>query len=106
MSRYALAAILVVAFSSQADAQIVGGRPETGTYSARPVLLGGVPHYPYDTGEYALGGFGGLARFRGYFVIPSPDGGIGDGEWDGDTSAAHGPRHRHRWALRIGSFCR
>lgn len=106
MRRYAMAAFLITAISSQADAQVVGGRPETGTYSARPIVVDGVRYYPYDTGDYALGGFAGLARFRGYFVILSPDGAPFGSESVGDGDANYGPRHRRSCTLRIGSFHR
>jgi hypothetical protein len=33
------------------------------------VLVGADGHYPFDTGAYLLGGFEGLARYYGSFVM-------------------------------------
>ena len=104
MSRYVIAAVLAIIFTSQADAQYVATPiPGAGYYSPGGRVVGGgyyytpngVParYFTYDTGEYALAGFGGVARYQGYFVMQP--GAVPPSPYAEDASVGH-----NGWSLR------
>lgn len=86
MNRFVIAAAVAALFGARADAQVIAGTasgyPPPGPiagqgtsyfYKSGNVLIGSAGYFPYDTGEYALAGFDGVARYSGYFtMMPSP----------------------------------
>jgi hypothetical protein len=89
MKRYAIAVVLLAALGRTAGAQppvlvetpprpvvtppviiqIPASKPPVGFYKSGHVLVGADGYYPFDSGDYLLGGTDGLARFRGHFVM-------------------------------------
>jgi hypothetical protein len=106
MNRFVFAAVLATLFGSRADAQVyvdTTGNPGLGFYKSGNVLVGSNGYYPYDTGDYALAGFAGLARQSGFFTMVGPGGFYGPAPFGtgNDGGAYCPPRHGHghfrRW---------
>jgi len=90
MARYAIPTVLLVLFAPLAGAQpITTGpplapapgpiiipvptvKPPYGYYKSGGVLVGADGYLPFDTGPYLLGGFEGLTRYYGSFVMVPP----------------------------------
>ena len=131
MTRFFLAAALAAAFGAPADAQpptlppvpplplppaapLYAPRPTAPIlnpprYTAWPVVVNGVRYYPFDSGEYALGGFDGLGRTQGYFAMgpPTGDPDAMDGiQTPGPLLPHLGCVQKIGCTLRIGSFRR
>jgi hypothetical protein len=51
---------------------ITSAPPVSGYYKSGGVLVGGDGYLPFDTGAYLLGGFEGLTRYYGSFVMVPP----------------------------------
>jgi hypothetical protein len=52
--------------------QVLAGKPPVGFFKSGSVLVGENGYYPFDTGAYALGGYDGLTRQYGSFVMVPP----------------------------------
>ena len=51
---------------------VTAAKPPQGFYKSGGVLVGADGYYPFDTGDYLLGGTQGLARSTGFFyMVPS-----------------------------------
>lgn len=77
--------------------QIPTSKPPVGYYKSGHVLVGADGYYPFDSGDYLLGGTDGLARFRGQFVmVPTGAPAVTDngGYWGHGGSWGNGTRHR------------
>ena len=93
MTRYAAAMAVVALLAPHCDAQpvpvappgpgaatppapivipITSSKPPSGFYKSGGVLVGADGYYPFDTGHYLLGGFDGLTRYSGSFVMVPP----------------------------------
>ena len=48
---------------------VTSARPPAGYYKSGGVLVGADGYYPFDTGAFLLGGFEGLARYHGTYVM-------------------------------------
>jgi hypothetical protein len=93
MTRFATAAVLVSVLASRGDGQsvpisppgpgaatpptplvipITSAKPPSGFYKSGGVLVGADGYFPFDTGHYLLGGFDGLTRYSGTFVMVPP----------------------------------
>jgi hypothetical protein len=92
MTRFTLAAVLATITASTGTAQptpitppapaatptpivipVTSAKPPSGYYKSGGVLVGADGYYPFDTGNYLLGGFDGLARYSGTYYMVSPD---------------------------------
>jgi hypothetical protein len=94
MTRYVVATALLVSLAPAAGAQpvpinpppgtvsapgpivipITSAKPPSGFYKSGGVLVGADGYYPFDTGPYLLGGYEGLTRYSGSFVMVPPGG--------------------------------
>ena len=93
MTQYAAAMAVVALLAPHCDAQpvpvappgpgaatppapivipITSAKPPSGFYKSGGVLVGADGYYPFDTGHYLLGGFDGLTRYSGSFVMVPP----------------------------------
>lgn len=48
---------------------VTSAKPPAGYYKSGGVLVGADGYYPFDTGPYLLGGFEGLTRYSGTYVM-------------------------------------
>jgi len=94
MTRYSIPALLLLSFTMPVGAQpypaspgpmpvgpapvlggapvtiqVLAGKPPVGFFKSGSVLVGENGYYPFDTGAYALGGYDGLTRQYGSFVM-------------------------------------
>lgn len=123
MTRYVVAFVLLAFAAHAANAQpvlpvippstpkpaptvieITGAKPAIGYYKSGGVIVGADGYYPFDTGAYLLGGYEGLARSTGtYVMVPQGSSSapvysappIGVPVYSGTTSSKHG-RFFHR----------
>jgi hypothetical protein len=51
---------------------ITSAKPPSGYYRSGGVLVGGDGYFPFDTHSYLLGGYEGLTRYWGSFVMVPP----------------------------------
>ena len=91
MTRFATAAVLMAFTAARGEAQtvpvappapgvtpapivipITSAKPPSGYYKSGGILVGADGYYPFDTGQYLLGGFDGLARYSGTYVMVPP----------------------------------
>lgn len=90
MARYAVSAVFLVLFAPLVSAQplpsgpppgpapgpiiipVTSAKPPYGYYKSGGVLVGADGYLPFDTGPYLLGGFDGLTRYSGSFVMVPP----------------------------------
>jgi hypothetical protein len=90
MARYVVPIILLVLFAPLASAQPIPSgpalapapgpiiipiptvKPPYGYYKSGGVLVGADGYLPFDTGPYLLGGYEGLTRYSGSFVMVPP----------------------------------
>lgn len=95
MYRYVLAAVLAAALGSRADAQYFVG--PTGALP-RGATAGGNLHN-YDTGDFLLGGFQGLARTAGTFSMAG-----GTGAPNPFGIEEYGPRYKHHHFTHVAAL--
>ena len=119
MTRFAIAAVLAAAFSSAAGAQpapvtvsppvaVLPRVPEAFAGPAIPfhksggVVVGTRGLYPFDTGDWLLGGTEGLSRYAGSFTMVGPGNPV-----YGEPPTLAGPSAGRGHLLgRHGRFCR
>lgn len=51
---------------------ITSAKPPSGYYRSGGVLVGADSYFPFDTGAYLLGGYDGLTRYYGSFIMVPP----------------------------------
>jgi hypothetical protein len=90
MARYAVPIVLLVLFAPLTSAQPIPSgpplapapgpviipiptvKPPYGYYKSGGLLVGADGYLPFDTGPYLLGGYEGLTRYSGSFVMVPP----------------------------------
>ena len=90
MRRFVISAALLICFVPVANAQpapsgppvgappqsivipVTSAKPPYGFYKSGGVLVGADGYLPFDTGPFLLGGYDGLTRYSGSFVMVPP----------------------------------